>query len=151
MLELSSEGCATTTLVSSSATAENRSNGPSVTRSRTSPSAPVSADLRAGACLLCRNELKRQRFTVLREDRLAAAEQDGRDREEQLVDEISSEQRADHRGATVDVNVSPGPFTAVRHPSQQVRAADDRRRLPRDIGVGERVGHDVFLGAVDPV
>src|SRR5262245_38332093 len=48
----------------------------------------VTADLCAGACLLCGDELECQRLAILREDGLAAPKQNRLDREEQLIDEV---------------------------------------------------------------
>src|SRR5262245_49584150 len=111
----------------------------------------VAADLCAGARLLCGDQLVRQRLAILREYCLATPEQDGLDREDKLIHEVSSEKGAHHRCAAVDVNVSPWPLTPLRDRSQQVCAADDGRRLPSDISVSERAGNDVLLHAVDPV
>src|SRR5262245_52707160 len=56
----------------------------------------VTADLCARACLLGGDQLEIQRLAILRENGLAAAEQDRLDREQQLIDEVSREKRAHH-------------------------------------------------------
>src|SRR5262249_61210711 len=85
----------------------------------------VTAELWAGACLLCGDELECERLAILRENGLATTKQDRLDREEQFIDEVGREKRPHHRCAPIDVDVSARPLTPLGNGAQKVCAADD--------------------------
>ncbi len=61
------------------------------------------------------------------------------------------EQRPHELGAAHDVDVAARSLAQGGDRRIEVGAADQRRRRPREVGVGQRVGDDVLLDRVDPV
>src|SRR5690242_17575191 len=102
----------------------------------------VAADLDAGRGGLGGHELEPSHRTVGREQRLAAAERDRLDEQDQLVDELRGQQCPHEREAAVDVDVGTGLLTQLGDLLEEGPAAENRRGMPGEVRVRQGVGHD---------
>ena len=115
------------------------------------PCPHIAADLSAGACLRSGNQLERQWLGHRWKELLAAADDQGHDREHQLIHQVGGKERLHHRGATIDIDVAARLSPQIDHGLEKVLAADDGGWVPGDVGLAERVGNHILLHAVDPV
>lgn len=82
---------------------------------------------------------------------LSAADDKWHNREHQLTHQVGSEERLHHSGAAVEVDVAARMRPQVGYRLEKVLAADDGGRVLGNVRLGERVGDDVLLHAVDLV